>query len=407
MSGLAGQYNCRVLLDDVVLDTNSSTMPKLMVVSDLHRFLPQLELTLLDQDGGLSHVWPMDQARTIRIEFGYPVPSGDRNLPVAQKVRNGFDFTMYRRMPTHDAQSSGILELSGLLKVKNLFSPDYSRAHLGLMSGSLQQIAAELGISRTEIDPSLAVSKTLLQPLCSNLEFLMWHRDRLLGKAGESRFSCLVKQLSGESVFVFRSYNSFWQQKPAFRFLVGTEPVDDWLPVFTTEVVDNYMLLGAFSGKSQPYTYFDFANGRLVTAEESLQTFPSLTAWHAVHPDDSAAGQVLWQTGSTNEFDGTFVNQARTRYWDKLVNLSKIWITTWGVPNVAPGDIVQVMSSASLVAGRSEFWQYNGYWMVERALHLLSDTYQSKLLLTRNGMDARTNSGFIRAEKVKAGGQTV
>ena len=68
---------------------------------------------------------------------------------------------------------------------------------------------------------------------------------------------------------------------------------------------------------------------------------------------------------------------------------------------VSPGDEVKVIFGESLVGENLFLYQHNGYWLVKRASHILSSSYMTNLLLTRNGIDTSLSTSLISSGNLK------
>jgi len=74
-----------------------------------------------------------------------------------------------------------------------------------------------------------------------------------------------------------------------------------------------------------------------------------------------------------------------------------MWITTIGLSNMTPGKVVQVFFPHGADAGNLYSYQYSGYWLVERVVHNIGDTFMTKLLLTRNGLDTDKETTLLKS----------
>jgi hypothetical protein len=78
-----------------------------------------------------------------------------------------------------------------------------------------------------------------------------------------------------------------------------------------------------------------------------------------------------------------------------------MWITTWGLENCVPGDLVKVVFAESFRRGDVFVYQHEGYWMVKRVVNLFTTTFVSNILLTRSGIDTSFGNTLIPATNIK------
>ena len=195
----------------------------------------------------------------------------------------------------------------------------------------------------------------------------------------------------------FKSLYALFSQLPKFKFQTAQVPDDDILPVLTYECYDNFDLLNVMGTKEYKYDYFDFDSGEQKNQRLSL-TDPegpvSLAEYYSI--DEDIEGLSCGTLDRTTEFldvDGIKLMQ-KGKYYDRINSLNKIWITTVGNQRILCGDVVTIMPDKVMPYFSN---QYAGNWLVERIIHHFANTYTTRLLLTRGGVDAQSDSELMKS----------
>lgn len=395
MLNYEGNYFLKVTFGQDNLSIDPSNIKELVVEQDINRFLPSFSLKFVDAQGLLTHIAPSDKTLsklTFQIGKDLVNKSGDYN---------DFDFSVFRRQPVGDFTSSSIYDATGLLDTDALHAPTYCRGFSGLVSETLQTIGAELGCTEFEISDNLKYRRNIVQPNWSNAEMLTWFRSFLRGTDDESAYQIFVKRVNGKSTLVCRTLKDLFKQGIKYKFIVNNNPVEDFYPAFDYEIFDNYKIFGTFGSKKQTYYYFDYFTSEFKTGEIEATEMYSLSDYFLIDSDDIQDSNSIDTLGRNTESDEDFKYFAKGKLFNRLNCLAKMWITTWGIPNIAPGDLVQVLFAQGKEIGSLQSYQYSGYWMVERAVHSFAGTHRTKLLLTRNGVDTDKGTTLLRATDVR------
>jgi len=316
----------------------------------------------------------------------------------ASEVRNSWDFMVYRRKPVADQpQPYGVYTINGLLDVDGVYSPDYCRGFNQSLITTLQDISTdELKIVNTEIGNSLNQIKNVLQPRWSNIQFLNYIADNLEGKNGESGYKTFIKCANQRKTFVFKSLDEMINSPIKYKFILNDTPKEDYYPIYNYSIIDNYKIHTAFASNDQHYSYFDYDTSTFVTGVHDISDFTSTTDFFLVDKNDTDESGYLWETGRSNDFTSNFNGQVKGSFQNRVNNLMKLWITTKGIPNICPGDTVDIFFPHNL--GTS---QYSGFWLVERVVQMVGDIYLTKLLLTRTGLDTDFTNTLMRSLRKK------
>ena len=83
------------------------------------------------------------------------------------------------------------------------------------------------------------------------------------------------------------------------------------------------------------------------------------------------------------------------------MDLVKMWITTQGIPNIVPGQVIQTFLSFDQEGGQLASYQFSGLWLVERVVHNFGDHFLTKLLLTRSGIDTDVDNTLLAASNAR------
>jgi len=388
-------YHLLLKFGEEIVPLTPSNLKELTIVQDINKFLPEFRLRVVDVSGALAHLLPFNKDMSkVYIEVAAS--------PQA-KQKNSFTFAIFNRRPVGDQSNpSTMYDISGLLDVPGMFSPDYCRAHSSNINSTLESIAAsELGVDSSEVSSSLSYKKTLLQPRWSDIQFLKWAKENLIGSSSEYGYKCFVKRQNMKSVFIFKSLPELISQPVSYSFIVDSKGRQDHFPVFNYEMFDYYKMYGIFASKKQRYSYFDYDTSEFMSSEESAQDYLSLAKYWLIDKDDEEGSNTLTELGRSNEFTSDFSGKVKSSFSNRLMNLAKMWVTTIGLPNVTPGMVVKVFFPQGISSGNLGSYQYSGYWLVERVAHNIGDAFMTKLLLTRNGLDTDKNTSLLKSEKTR------
>ncbi|MHA1859715.1 MAG: hypothetical protein ACTSVF_01275 [Candidatus Asgardarchaeia archaeon] len=384
-------YRLRFQLGNNDLAIEPYAIDEFTITTDINQFLPSLRVSFTDSQGLLTHVIPFD-SRTNKVTI-----TVGRGIDV-HKQRNEYTFDIYRRFPN----SRSRYDIEGLLSVENLFSPQYIRSFNGTIKETLTSIGNELGVDKVEIDPSLDYRKSLIQPSWTNAQFLNYLKRNLVGKWNEGCFYAFIKNVPDKGstqskvskILVFSHLKTLFAASPKYNFVVGGESreVDEegrkytYFPVYEHQIYDNYKVIGLAGSRSKQYSYFDYENSTFNMESIGIQEYPSLTDYFLVDQNDADVS-LYPGTGQSNQFTSNFRGRAMNEYFKDLTNLTKMWITTWGLEDLCPGDIVKVKFGLPPLIKYTMSLVYQGFWMVERVIHIFGPSYMMKVLLTRNGID--------------------
>jgi hypothetical protein len=395
MIELKGNYLLKCDFGGVNVNINSQNIIEFTILQDINKFLPEIRVQFADPQGIMTHLIPYDKGMakmTVQI---------NKSIKGVESTYNDFDFAVFRRQPEGQFGPSAHYDIRGLMDMEPLFAPNYSRAWNQSIKTTVQAIATELGCNNAEISAGLDYAKLIIQPSCTTIELLEMLKRILIGSSGEGAFHIFVKRQNGRSTLVCKSMEDLFRANVKYKFIVNDVPVKDYFPIVDYEVMDNYKLFGIFGGKQQDYSYFDYYNSQFVQSNIDAQSFFSLTDYFLIDGDDIVQGDTIQETGSSNEFTRDFQNIVKANYYRRLNSLVKMWVMTWGLPNIAPGDVVQVLFAQGQVSGSLQSYQFSGYWLVERVVHMFSDTHRMRLLLTRNGVDTDRPTTLLKAKQKK------
>lgn len=394
---LVGNWQVVLKFGDDVVGLSPSGISEFTIIQDMNRLVPSFRIALKDPIGGFTHIIPFDRGMSrVSISLG-------RADAVKQPPSNSFDFIVYRRHPDNIQGTQSYYDIMGLLTAGKAFSPEYCRAWNDPVSTILATIAAELETDLTEISPALTTKKNIVQPRWTNVQLLNYLKENLADDSGNAAFVSFIKKKEGKSTFVFKTRFELMQNAPEYSFIVDQDAVEDYKPILDYTIYDNYKVLGIFGSKKQGYSYFDYYNDAYVEGEEQAVDSFSLSDYFLIDKGDSEDSHMISNTGRSNEFTLDFEGKVKSNYHNRLANLVNMWITTWGLPNIVPGTVVKVLFPQGLVTTPEYMfsYQYSGYWLVERVVHSFVETFRTRLLLTRQGMDTDKDTSLLAATRKK------
>lgn len=399
LTQLLGHYNLRITLSNLErnLIVDPSSIHELSITQSIHSFLPSLRLIIPSAGEEYIHVVPLDKTDRISIDVGYDTDIFEGG--------NGFDFRVYRRFPTSSQQ---LLDVEALLDVSNLFDKRHIRGFNGSVKNTVEKIASGFELyaaMRTEgqrrvetrISDTLEYDKNIVQCNQTNAELLRYFVDRLEGKDGEGAFYCFFYNENGKTHFSFKTLKEHLQEPIKYYFCYGSAmfsekqdnaPSEMYFPVWGYEIVDNYKLEGLEGLGKRTYRYFDYEEGHIEEDSLELNDVPSISRKFSVPDGEEAGGPSRFSLGRSNSFTKTFKGKAKNQYYKSLMNLERIRVTTYGIPNAAPGQLVQLFFAAPYAPEEQMNFQYQGVWMIESVQHSATMLLTSTFILIRSGVDS-------------------
>ncbi len=368
-------------------------------------------MCITDSLGYYTHLMPMDKdLGRVHITLGNATAPGLANT-------TDFSFDVYRRFPNSDMR----YDFTGLHVAGDLFTPKKTRSFSGSVKTSLETILSEAGVDETEVSSSLNYSKQLVQPNWTNGKYLNYLKENLVGKNQESCFYTFMKCVKTKRVMVFKCLRDFVNQTPKYNFAMCDGVITDqdsgttYYPILGYSIQDNYGYIGTVCGSRQESIFYDHENAQLVFDSFDIDgnsnanlNYPSLTKYFLVDKgDDPKSNITLLDAGRTNDFDPDFRGRSAHDFHKNVTNLCKLWIDTLGLNDVYPGDIVQIHFLGKRIQPDQIGYQHQGYWMVEKVVHVVGRAYMSRLLLTRNGTDSSAKHNLVQASTWKGKGKKI
>jgi hypothetical protein len=392
---MIGNYYLLLKFGDVVIPLSTSMLRELTIVQDYNKFLPEFRLRIDDATGAFTHLAPFDRnMSSVYIEFALSQDNPDKNA---------FSFLVYIREPSSNQSTpSSDYDVTGLLDIPKLFTPDFTRGFSGSIKTTLEGIATnEFGVSQTNVSLSLDYDKNLIQPNWTNAQFLNYLKDNLIGSSNEYGYKSFITSYKYKTLFITRSISEMIADPITYKFILDDKPYQDQNPVLSYYIYDNYKLYGVFGAKQQGYTYYDYLKGVLVDGSDEAQNYTSLSDYFLIDQSDTTDSDTITDTGSSNDFTSDFLGRIKSNYGNRLVSLAKMWITTMGLPNITPGQTVQIFFPHGTSGNNLFSYQYSGFWLVERVVHNMGDVFLTKLLLTRHGLDTDKATSLVKATQKK------
>jgi hypothetical protein len=389
---VVGNYSLNIEFGGTVTTITPQMIRELTITLDIERLLPVFKLTLKDATKLLAEVAPYDKnTNSVRIEFARGADPTEFNT---------FDFDVKRR---NTASPDEVYSIEGILSVPNVLTNYYSRSYTGSVKTNLETIIAaqDMGISSTQIGSSLDYEKTLLQPNWTDAKFLRYLRQNIIGKDGEAGYYSFVKVERGERILVVKSLNELLATPVRYNFIVGHKEHQDYYPIGQYRIFDNSQLIMDLTGQASHYRYFDWDTGSYISSEIPISDCPALSEFFLVDSDNTDDSSLYIGTGRSNDFTSDFDGRVRNDFYRRTNSLVYMWASTWGLENISPGDLVQVVFSEALERGDLFLYQHTGLWMVKRVVHIIGTSYMTNLELTRCGIDTDISTTLLETTNRK------
>jgi len=387
-------YTLRMKFGDLEAAIDPHATSEFTITQDIHSFLPHFKIKTVDRQRLFTHVIPFDRrVNRLFIQF-----AGHEDVMKGEN-HNYFDFVVWRKYPDSD----GVFHVEGSLDIDGLFYPKRRRGFKGSIKDNLIDIAKDdLNLTDTDISPSLDKTHTFTQTNQTDADLLTDLRNRSTGAGNEACYFCFIRIRRGKREFVFRSLNDFITAEPTNNFAFFREKVEDYYPIYQYQIIDTHTSCLMKGYKTQLYSYFDYENGKYVENSFGIQDYLSLSEKFLIDENNLDDVSVIDNLGRSGVVSDNFVGEVKGAFYRALTSLSKMWITTQGLQNVCPGDIVLLAYPGAMISGKILDYQYSGYWLVERIVHSFGTSYTSKILLTRNGVDSTVSTTLISATKKKS-----
>jgi hypothetical protein len=393
MSGVANNYLLSIKFGDKDMSINSSIIQECTIVQDIRKFLPEFRFVIKDTSGLLSHVVPFDKKMSrVSFKLANNVDSNKMDF---------YDFLVYRRELLSEGTINGDYDIRGMLNIDNLHSPKYIRSFNSSVDSVIRLVGAELGITNFEISSSLDIKKTIIQPNWTNAQLLRYLSETVEGNNGESNYRVFIKVKENAKILVFKSLRELITSTVKVKHIVSDKAFEDYKASYGDSILDNYRYLGILGCRKQTFTYFNYDTGTFTKKEKDLSKVVGLSEHHLIDKSDPEEGLVYNNTGRTNIYNGTFDASINSLFESRVLDLVKMWLTAPGDLTIKQGDVIRVLFPQGFSTGKLFSYQYAGYWLVERVVYHLSDTFTMSLLLTRNGLELRKKTSLVPATLVK------
>lgn len=384
---VVGNYSLNIEIGGIVTTIPPQMIRELTITEDMERLLPTFTMTLKDATKILSDVTPYDKsANEVRIEFARGIDATELNT---------YDFKVKQRSSQSPAE---LYSVTGMLDIPEVIDQYRNRAMTGNVKTNIEtKIASEgMGISSTEVGSSLNFEKTILQPNWTDAKLLRYLRRNLVGRNSEGGYYTFVKVERGQKTFVMKSLNEMLPTHVKYRFIVGHRGHQEFYPVSEYRVFDNSSFLADLGGQTQSYSYFDWDTGTYVSKEISIADCPALSEFFLIDQDNTSDSALYTATGRSNGFTTDFDGRVRNDFYRRVNANVAMWISTWGIENASPGDIVQVVFSEALERGDLFLYQHTGLWMVKRVVHIIGPSFMTNLELVRCGIDTDIGTTLLK-----------
>lgn len=383
-TGVGGLYYLRLKVGDTPIGINPSTLNGCNVITDINRFLPYFQLSLSDHLGVLTHMKPTD-SRFNKISLSF------NRENYVERI-----FEINRETPEAITQSQSDFNCEGLLSLKNLFSPSFTRGFPNKSFGDIvRQISTEIGCDDVDIGATAnSIKIPIYQPNCSNAKFLNY----LKSKAG---FYCFVVFRANKNILVFKTIDELLRNDTIAEFIyTDTNLTADIKAAYNLQIFNNTGILKDEGIYNQAYSYFDYTTGEHVFKQINVNSLNmlSLSDFYMVTEEDK---NVYYQVQCGGSEPYSPIVKMESTFKNRLNDLVKIWIDVDGDFSLEAGKIIKLKFLYG--AGGDLFsYQYSGYWLIERVIQSYGEFHSSRLLLKRPGVSLLTkDSAFIKPTKIK------
>jgi hypothetical protein len=384
-----GNYSLNVMFGDQSITLPPQAINEFTITQDIDTLLPMLKLSLRDATGQLTNMIPFDKGIN-KVTVGISASTDPSNL-------NEFHFTVKRRR----SETGLLYEVQGVLDVPQCITDQKCRALTGNVRSSIQNIAYdEMQAKSVDIGASLNFDKTLIQPQWTNATFLRWLSKNLLGKNGEAGYFTFFYNSGSVQTFCMKTLDELLKSNVTYNLIVSPFSLYDHFPILSYEIYDNSQLLADMGSANQDYVYFDYETGEYVKSTVNISDVPALSPLHYVDVDRNTGSQTIYENGRTNDFNDSFEGKIKGLFYKKATEFVEMWATTWGLEDIAPGDIVKVVFGDMLKQDKLFAYQHSGLWLVKRVVHNIGSTFTTNLLLARSGCDTNVVNSLIKAENV-------
>lgn len=387
---LVGNYYLDVRFGGVPIPLSPQMFNEVSITMDMDRILPTFKISVKDATGILGEVFPYDKNLN-KVTIGIAESDNPNSL-------NNFNFVVKRRKPDSERE----YQIEGILDVKDLLTSIKRRAIVGNIKNNLELIASDdLDIHKAEIGLSLDYYKTIIQPRWTDAKLFAYLMDNIIGKSGESCYYCFVKNVGSQQVLVFKSLDEILSAPVKYKLIVSPKPYEDHYPVVEYKIFDDSQLVIDYGAKNQEFGYFDYSSGEYVEDSIPIGGCPSLANRMLVDEDNTNDSVFFFDLGRSNDFTLDFHGKMKKNFYERINNFIGIWVTTWGLVNISPGDIVKLTFGEALVRGNMFLYEHSGHWMVKRVTHKISSSFMTNILLVRNGIETAIDTSLLKAENVK------
>lgn len=386
-----GNYTLNVLIGGNRVEVPIQMIREFTIAQDIDRIAPTFKWSVTDATQLLTNVIPFAKSSNeMVVEF-----SRTDNL----SSLNTMSFLVKRRNAQFPEEAYTV---EGLLNTPLLLTTRKCRSFSGSIKQTIESIAHDdLEIEETEVGSSLDTPKNLLQPNWTDAKFFQYLKENLSGRNNESGYMCFIKVSQGIPTLVFKSLDELMLAPVKYKFIVGRQSYQDHYPVSDYSIFDDSGLVSDLNSLSQKYGFFNFETGSWTEDSINISDCPALPEFHLVDKDKDTDSCLFTRTGRSNDFTKDFKGKVRNNFYLKATNLISMWISTWGLENIAPGDVVQVLFSDSFLQGNIFVYQHSGLWLVKRVVHLFGQSFMTNILLTRSGIDTDISTTLQEVENRK------
>jgi len=396
-TSLENKYYVKIYLDNTSnfeeRSLYGSSLYKLSIIETMMSATPYVTLKFFDATGDLSTNAVIIPDDIWNIEFGQ---SDDSFL------KTSFKFSTLEFVNNNKTNTDNIMVVSNMISNnwEGLFKNTYNRSWSAKKySEIIKEIATEIGFTKFDIEETKE-EYTVIQPNWTNNQLFKWISSNSVNK---NEIGGYVYYIKLDGTFVFKTYDSIFNQKPSIEFFNNSVQKDEEKAFNAIGIKNNYMPTLIQGGFGIKYDYFDFESKTFVTGESTVDSFSErqLSDWYYISNNHNEGSKNFW--GGRNIKTKNVVN-------NKIINsansVHKTEIFVKGNINLSVGSIINLkISYYSSSLGKSGINEtYSGYWLIWKIAHLFdsdSKSFDSHLFLSRNGVNGIDVKGLVKTTKGK------
>lgn len=385
--GIANDYAINLRFGDIPASIDMNLVKEWHITQSVDNLSPVFKMVFSDNDGKYTHLMAPDKTLN-RL-----------SMDVTDRVSNEtntFSFKVIRR----SADSFNNYTISGIADLPELFNDQSPTAYTGKIKDSIESIAERLQII-SNVGASLNYEKTLINAGWSLASFLNHIKDKLCGNQGQKDYLCFIRNTVGGLELVFNSFDELAAQNVSHKYIIGQAGIQDVAPAYEWQVYDDSNVFNEFSYYGRTYGYFDYENSEFVRNTVTAENFYNLGERIFVDKDDMVSRLTNTNKGRSNDFTSDFSEETQNRMCKSMNESARMWLVVNGDATLYPAQIIDVVFPQAFTSGQLFDYQHQGFWIIDRVVHIFGKSFITKILCSRNGINTSTDTTLAKATNRK------